>query len=1283
MGDAFDQLGNQPQTTQTVAQPPAGGGDAFDQLPKDATQPVPVPHYTDPKTAATMQAVTPSIFDRIENMFRYANPNTRPNIQEEDKAANRSGSMQLVRPEELMTASEQKNHPMATAIGQASGSMTTPESLAIMAMLPVAGPMAVRLASAGFGAQALKAAYDTYPEIKAAFDRGDESEVERLVTHATLDLGMAAMTAKHVASGEPYVKGKATQFEKAVADRVASPEARQGFANYEAKTDEINNPHAPKADPKLPAFRPHDKTIAGVTAKESALQQENPSLVTRTMGHFTSQEAANNFQEGQAADYTKQAVSTVGQRVEDRVASHDALVNGQPEPDQITGTDTVSKHDTLDDMHNAMRKSSEQTYQKADVEDRKDIAAWEQEVAKAQADYKDSVARHNQNIADYNATEEGKKNPMEPEAYNPEDAKVPEKPDTYAQMKSDLQAAQANAQSADPVIRQKAFEVEIPKANKAIDKWFSDHSDAISDPEYQSAKRLRADSEKVKTMAQMLRQPILDGNMSSGKMSSVEAAINKKSVRGGFSENAFANLLGPEGYQNWNDVKDLFKPIAAGSGDSWGTRTLAYIAQNLIGHLVGLPGALTGTGGIGTALATSRGMEWFSNKVMFDPEFGSWFKDATNAMKSARGAVFSLPGELRNRFVSLMDKVKAKGSRGTVGADVPQGNEPITNKPFGRSGLGGSAAADAAASDQAAQMKAQSDAQAAASKPEPQVGFNMEHGTPDADGVAHHTMSIDKGDEHLGLLNIEQQTPDSWTIKDAALKADARGKGLGPQAYEQAFQKAAEAGMKTVESDISNTTAAQSVWEKLKAKYPAAITEENGQYTADLSKLNGPQEAPPTPKAPQESTGPGHNPDLEISTRDAGANNPTEHVTGWDAIEQAEKAKPGHIKKLLNEVMKYPDLGIKLSEDDIANPRQGLEKVVNQWAQNLEWLHNKVPASIRNISKLWYDSANKMANGWADTYNVTKQQAAGVIAALSPKNPWDINAGQGKRMMDMWTNQRGHEWSPEMETELNRSIEKIEPKIDKKTGKVKIDPKTGKPPVDAYKEGLQSIRGKTFAELEDPTNPKTSAYRQALWFRMLDVAHGSKMTELYAPDGSIRGHIKFNWGMPEPMAKAVQMLKSDGSTDAIHQIIGDGHKIRNFYNNIASPNSPNGHATIDTHAGNADMLAPRGSNDPEVTGIFGGAPSHAETGQSGMYSLHHEAYRRAAANLDILPRELQSITWEGVKSLMGDDKKTPALKQAISEVWQKHLGGELTIDGARNAIVKAANGFTRPPWMNK
>ena len=132
----------------------------------------------------------------------------------------------------------------------------------------------------------------------------------------------------------------------------------------------------------------------------------------------------------------------------------------------------------------------------------------------------------------------------------------------------------------------------------------------------------------------------------------------------------------------------------------------------------------------------------------------------------------------------------------------------------------------------------------------------MEKGAvPDEEGVTHHVMSIDKGDEHLGILNIEQQTPDSWTIKDAALKPSARGQGIGPQAYEQAFKEAADAGIKTVESDVSNTSSASSVWEKLMKAHPDAITEENGQYTADVSKLAKEGEAA-APEVGSDSAGP-------------------------------------------------------------------------------------------------------------------------------------------------------------------------------------------------------------------------------------------------------------------------------------------------------------------------------------------------------------------------------------------------------------------------------------------
>ena len=36
--------------------------------------------------------------------------------------------------------------------------------------------------------------------------------------------------------------------------------------------------------------------------------------------------------------------------------------------------------------------------------------------------------------------------------------------------------------------------------------------------------------------------------------------------------------------------------------------------------------------------------------------------------------------------------------------------------------------------------------------------------------------------------------------------------------------------------------------------------------------------------------------------------------------------------------------------------------------------------------------------------------------------------------------------------------------------------------------------------------------------------------------------------------------------------MGAMHKVRNFYNNILLPDSPNGHVTIDTHAVAAGLI---------------------------------------------------------------------------------------------------------------
>jgi hypothetical protein len=34
------------------------------------------------------------------------------------------------------------------------------------------------------------------------------------------------------------------------------------------------------------------------------------------------------------------------------------------------------------------------------------------------------------------------------------------------------------------------------------------------------------------------------------------------------------------------------------------------------------------------------------------------------------------------------------------------------------------------------------------------------------------------------------------------------------------------------------------------------------------------------------------------------------------------------------------------------------------------------------------------------------------------------------------------------------------------------------------------------------------------------------------------------------------------------------------------------------------------------------------------------------------PREVQSATWEGVRDLWGQNKKTAELKQAVSDIWR-------------------------------
>jgi hypothetical protein len=164
-------------------------------------------------------------------------------------------------------------------------------------------------------------------------------------------------------------------------------------------------------------------------------------------------------------------------------------------------------------------------------------------------------------------------------------------------------------------------------------------------------------------------------------------------------------------------------------------------------------------------------------------------------------------------------------------------------------------------------------------------------------------------------------------------------------------------------------------------------------------------------------------------------------------------------------------------------------------------------------------------------------------------------------------------------------------------------------------------------------------------------------------------------------------ILENGSIQNINDLMGQGHKIRNFYNNIISPNSTRGHVTVDTHAVGAAHWKPFLQKDVEVAHNFGGsvpgtpgAGKNAASGLQGTYPVYAEAYKQAAAEVGVSPRELQSITWEGIRSLMSRENKRGTIRQDVAKIWQDHEAGKITIDQARDKIVESAGGFKRPVW---
>jgi len=402
---------------------------------------------------------------------------------------------------------------------------------------------------------------------------------------------------------------------------------------------------------------------------------------------------------------------------------------------------------------------------------------------------------------------------------------------------------------------------------------------------------------------------------------------------------------------------------------------------------------------------------------------------------------------------------------------------------------------------------------------------------------------------------------------------------------------------------------------------------------------------------------------MEVSTRAPSAK-PKKGFTPEDSIENlliadfsAGLGQEGWMSAVADLVTQYP--GYREAKS-ATTPERQLERQVRFMTDNLVWLHDQVPEEIRARSKLWYDGARKIAETMSRKYGIEPSQAAGILASLSPQKDWFMNVSLADRVAQIMAERQTFRWSGQMAETADRIF--------------------GKP---VYKVAIDSIKGKSLGELE-------LDYERAMWLRVYDEAHNPRSFMIVSPEGdlvaearTIKGELaKPAWGGNGTIAKAVSIFR-DGSFANINEQLGRKHKVRNFYNNILVPNSPNGHVTIDTHAVAAALLRALSGNSVEVMHNFSG-PKSAHAGLEGSYALYEEAYRRAAAERGLLPRELQSITWEAVRGLFVPGFK-PQQKNvdAVDAIWYKYRKGRLSYEDARDQALQLGGGIDAPSWAGR
>jgi hypothetical protein len=348
---------------------------------------------------------------------------------------------------------------------------------------------------------------------------------------------------------------------------------------------------------------------------------------------------------------------------------------------------------------------------------------------------------------------------------------------------------------------------------------------------------------------------------------------------------------------------------------------------------------------------------------------------------------------------------------------------------------------------------------------------------------------------------------------------------------------------------------------------------------------------------------------------------------------------------------------VKKKSKDIINSFK--EEVKN----NLRALYNNVSEEFREVSRQWYNGANRLAQGISESYGISLEQSAGILAALSPKNNWFNNISAAERVIRAWADHQDTTVTQEM---VDRTIAYME--------------RSGEAP---FAKDIRAVfsdtKGAPISELVEEykkTNDAKILTQIGITMRIIDQSEYSPIVYSVSPEGFIDGKYGvIGWSGGAALTNAVSML-IDPSIKNISSRLGNGNKVRNFYGNIIDPENAE-FLTADTHAFAAGLMLPASANEAQDFGLFDG-------GMSVEYAIFKDAYTEVAKEFGILPRELQSITWEAVRGSINTDNRTPSMVKEINRISEELLtNGESNENRTNEILKKYPIKFSKGEWSNK